>query len=331
MLEGRFSSALVIVLLAGTIWMIWPVLGALLLGIFTAYVFRYVKSRLDRAFNSKRASTAVMILIIFAIALLLVLGSTASLSVLQKDYQAFLNTLSGSAKFLIELFDLPSSFSTVADSVINDIGAGLKNFAFSTIQDLPNLVVSSFIFITSAIYFYAQGNRVSNSVFYIADSIEGKSGEIVREAVRSIHDFFEAVFITRAVTAVVMFFLSSAGLYIMDVTFWWGWSILIALFGFLPIVGAYLVYVPLGLILMVDSFGTGLAVILYGILVISTLPHYFLRPYVSAMRADEHPLVLFLGFVAGPIVMGLKGVFIGPSILVLTKDIFVHLYSAEEE
>lgn len=327
MFESKLSVVIVFVMVAGTFWMLWPVLGALLLGIFTAYLLRYLEKRLKKAFDSEFWASASLIGIMVLVLAFIILGSTASLSVLKKDYNAFLETLSGSLRLLITLFDLPGSFSTVADSIVSDIGQEIKNFAFSSIRDIPSLTINAFIFLTSAIYFFAQGDKSVNSLFHMADKLEGDIGEMLRESLRSIRDFFEAVFLTRTVTALVAFIIASVGFYFLNIGFWWGWGIVTAVFVFLPLLGAYLVYAPLGLILMgLGEFWTGLTVILYGILVISTLPHYLIRPYVSALRADEHPLLLFLGFVAGPLVMGLKGLFIGPSILVLTQDLFTFVY-----
>ncbi len=332
MFESKLSGLIFLVLLVGTFWMLWPVLGALLLGIFTAYVFRYLEKRLKKAFESHIVASSVLVAILILAAVLIVLGSTASLSVLEQDYNAFLEAISGSARFLIEVFELPESFSAVADAIVTDIGQGLKDFAFSSIKDLPSLAINAFIFLTSAIYFFAEGEKASNTLFHMADKLEARSGEILMVSIRSIRDFFEAVFLTRAVTAIVTFIIAGIGFYILNVGFWWGWGILTAIFVFLPILGAYLMYLPLGFILMaVEGFWTGMAVILYGILVISTLPHYLVRPYVSELRADENLFILFLGFVAGPLVMGLKGLFIGPSVLVLARDLFDHVYRREED
>lgn len=331
MFKSKVSVVIVSVLLAGTVWMIWPVLGALLLGMFTAYVFRYLRKRLNKAFDSEFWSSASLVGILVLLIALIILGSTAGLSVLKSDYNAFLETLSGSAKFLIALFELPETFSTITDSIVNSMGQGLRDFVFSSIKDLPRLTINAFIFLASAIYFFLEGDRASNAIFHMADNLEGKSGEILRQSVRSIRDFFEAVFLTRAVTAIVTFIIASIGFYFLNIGFWWGWSIVTSVFVFLPILGAYLVYIPLGLIFMaIENFWTGLTVILYGILVISTLPHYLIRPYVSSLRADENPLIVFLGFVAGPLVMGLKGLFIGPSMLVLTSDLFDYIYRQED-
>ena len=41
----------------------------------------------------------------------------------------------------------------------------------------------------------------------------------------------------------------------------------------------------------------------------------YIRPAISGRYADIHPLILLLGFVSGPLIMGIVGFILGPLIL----------------
>ena len=44
----------------------------------------------------------------------------------------------------------------------------------------------------------------------------------------------------------------------------------------------------------------------------------YIRPALSSKYADIHPLILFLGFVSGPLVFGIVGFIVGPLLLGIT-------------
>lgn len=87
-----------------------------------------------------------------------------------------------------------------------------------------------------------------------------------------------------------------------------------AFLAILPLVGAFIIYLPAGLILILSgSVVKGVVVILVGTLVISQVDS-FLRPFLIAGRASMHPLMLFFTIMGGIAMFGLLGVVLGPMI-----------------
>ncbi len=41
----------------------------------------------------------------------------------------------------------------------------------------------------------------------------------------------------------------------------------------------------------------------------------YLRPHISGKYADIHPMIFLLGFICGPLLLGLVGFIIGPLVL----------------
>ncbi|MFB6114757.1 MAG: AI-2E family transporter [Candidatus Nanohalobium sp.] len=114
------------------------------------------------------------------------------------------------------------------------------------------------------------------------------------------------------------------------------WSILIALAALLPLIAGFMVYGPVSLYYMLVASQPikGGLILIYGIIFLQIMPEIFLRPYVGSKSLDEHPLIIFLGFIAGPLVLGLKGLILGPLILILTKEFlfnYTNLVSSEPE
>lgn len=92
------------------------------------------------------------------------------------------------------------------------------------------------------------------------------------------------------------------------------WGAVMAFLSIIPFVGAFIIYVPAGLILIVGgAYVKGLIVIAVGVLIISQIDNV-LRPYLIAGKTCLHPLLLFFAIMGGIAIFGLLGLVIGPLI-----------------
>ncbi|MBD3402631.1 AI-2E family transporter [candidate division GN15 bacterium] len=92
------------------------------------------------------------------------------------------------------------------------------------------------------------------------------------------------------------------------------WGALMAFLSIIPLIGAFIIYVPAGIILIIaGSWVEGLIVIIFGSVVISQIDN-LLRPMLIAGKTSMHPLLLFFSIMGGIAVFGLLGVVLGPII-----------------
>jgi len=92
------------------------------------------------------------------------------------------------------------------------------------------------------------------------------------------------------------------------------WGAIMAFLAIVPFVGAFLIYVPAGIILMIGgSYVKGIIVILIGSLVISQTDNV-VRPFLISGKAAMHPLLLFFCILGGIYLFGLLGLVLGPII-----------------
>src|SRR3989440_127260 len=88
-------------------------------------------------------------------------------------------------------------------------------------------------------------------------------------------------------------------------------NLTISLFGFLPIVGSGLVWVPAAIALLISNRpGPAALITLVGLFVGNV--DYILRPMVFRRWANIHPLVTLVGALAGVPYFGILGLLIGP-------------------
>jgi predicted PurR-regulated permease PerM len=92
------------------------------------------------------------------------------------------------------------------------------------------------------------------------------------------------------------------------------WGAIMAFLSIIPVVGAFIVYVPAGVILIIGgSYVKGIVVLAVGAVVISQVDSV-LRPLIIAGKASMHPLLLFFAIMGGIALFGLLGVVLGPMI-----------------
>ena len=102
------------------------------------------------------------------------------------------------------------------------------------------------------------------------------------------------------------------------------WGIVTAFASLLP-VGATIVWVPAGLVLLLSGDTTrGLLMLLFGAVGISGIDNW-LRPMLLSGKTSASGLVVFFGLLGGGIAFGLIGLVIGPIVLVITGQLLEDL------
>jgi len=92
------------------------------------------------------------------------------------------------------------------------------------------------------------------------------------------------------------------------------WGTIMAFLSIIPFLGAFIVYIPAGIILIIGgSYIKGLVVIAIGTIVISQSDNV-LRPMLISGKTSMHPLMLFFTIMGGILLFGLLGIVLGPLI-----------------
>lgn len=99
------------------------------------------------------------------------------------------------------------------------------------------------------------------------------------------------------------------------------WGAIMSFLSVLPFLGAFVVWVPAGIFLLLSGHWiSALIVAVWGVVVIHPIDN-FLYPTLVGARIGMHPLVLFLAFVGGLIAFGPTGLILGPCIIALTAGL----------
>jgi len=322
------AHILLLLFLAGTLWMLWPFIGAILLGILTAHILHFLELELYKKLENRILSHSIILILLVGFTAGIIYGITSSVSTVTSNLQGFIDTLSGSTGFIIELFNLPSAITDLVQSVIEEIGASVRGWVVNQFQKLPSLLINTFIYFVTAAYFFKEGSFLRTKLFTTIKDMDEPHRTTLRELTESINTLFTDVFLPRTLLSLLSLLLASVGLYLMGIQFWWGWALLIAAVAFLPLLAPFIVYLPLGIIYMaIGDFWLGVIIIIYGILVLDTLPFLYLSPYIKTHSPYHHPAILFISFVSGLLVFGVKGLILGPLAITLTLHFLYNTYT----
>ena len=107
--------------------------------------------------------------------------------------------------------------------------------------------------------------------------------------------------------------------------FWWLalpapflWGVVMALLGVVPVLGAFVVWIPAAIFLAVEgNWGSALILTLWGILVVGTIDNLLLSILVGN-RLRLHTVLAFMSVVGGLMVFGSAGLILGPVALTIT-------------
>ncbi|MGZ5253236.1 MAG: AI-2E family transporter, partial [Flavitalea sp.] len=108
----------------------------------------------------------------------------------------------------------------------------------------------------------------------------------------------------------------------------WFWFAVTAITAMLPVVGAALAYIPLGLLQFAnDEVSKGVIVLLFGFIIIGSVDNIF-RFWLNKKLGDIHPLITIFGVIIGVNLFGFIGIIFGP-ILISLFLLLIKVYTNE--
>ncbi|HEX8476654.1 MAG TPA: AI-2E family transporter [Pyrinomonadaceae bacterium] len=182
------------------------------------------------------------------------------------------------------------------------------------------LLASTAIFFFTVFYVLTQRTRI---VSWIKLRVPGEYMPLYEELAKNVggalHGALWAVFIDQTFKAVVIFVCNL----VFNVPLAVALALAAFLVGFFPLLGVWVVYIPICVYLLVFRDQPTAAAIYFLIGTTLTLASsFFLRPFLAASQTRDFNFYwMLLALVAGVFVFGVPGIVLGPSILGFTKAV----------
>ncbi len=217
----------------------------------------------------------------------------------------------------------------IARDAIDKVGGLILNQTSWLIANGTKAVFYFCLMVFTMYYFFKDGERIISR----AKRLVPLSSDQVEATFRQLHDVIQATMYGGVVVALIQGLLGGTLFAILGITSPVFWGAIMAFLSIIPFLGAFVIYIPAGIILLVGgSYIKGILVIAIGTVVISQIDNV-IRPLLISGRTEIHPLLLFFSIMGGIVLLGLLGLVIGPLIaavfVTLIRIIDLRLHSAE--
>ncbi|MBU4245826.1 MAG: AI-2E family transporter, partial [Nanoarchaeota archaeon] len=156
-------------------------------------------------------------------------------------------------------------------------------------------------------------------------TLSSEDEHFISSIMRGLKRSFDVLFLSYITMSIIMAVVSFIGYSIFGVPHAFILALLTGLFGFLPILGVWMVYVPIAAY-MYYYLGNSLAaagVLIFGISMLTIFVPIILQPYLGAKKSGVSALTILLGFFSGPLIFGAKGLLLGPILFVMIETLIV--------
>ena len=181
------------------------------------------------------------------------------------------------------------------------------------IRRLSTVIFHFFLMSVSIFFLFRDGEMVMEKIKSLMPFSLKERENILRRIVEMI----QATIRGGIVVALVQGALGGLGFLVVGLSSPVFWGAAMAFLSFVPVVGAYLVWIPASLILLVQGpWYKGVILLLWGAILIS-LSDNVLRPILISGRTQIHTLLLFFGILGGLKAFGFVGFIAGPLIITI--------------
>ena len=193
---------------------------------------------------------------------------------------------------------------------IENVSAVILNQTSWLIANTTRMFFYFALMIFTMYYFFKDGEQIVHKVKRLMPLTPNQ----ISVTFSQLRDVIQATMYGGIVVALLQGLLGGIMFAVMGIPSAVFWGVIMAFLAIIPFVGAFIIYVPAGLILIIGgSYIKGILVIAIGSLVISQVDNV-VRPYLISGKTSMHPLLLFFTILGGIYLFGLLGIVIGPLI-----------------
>jgi len=297
-----------------------------------AIVFAPLQAKLQEHITRPWLSAVVMtILVIIIIVLPMIFLSLSLVTEVVQTYELVQNWINSGKyqdwfhvlqkPFFVKLKDEISNIVNLQSidlmSIVSSAMQRLSSFAVSQVtgivQNFSKTLFSFILMLFTLFYFFKDGTKIGE---FIIDLIP-LSSERRKEIVSQFSEVITATVLGDIVVAVLQGSLGGLAFWILGLPSPIFWGSLMTFLSILPVIGAPIVYIPAGVILLFQQeYTRGIILLIWGSVVVSQIDN-FLRPILISGKTKLHTLILFFSILGGIYVFGFLGIIMGPVIAAL--------------
>lgn len=213
---------------------------------------------------------------------------------------------------------------SLLDESVSDFRSYIVTSAPQFLSSAGEVMLGFFILFFVMYYLFAQGREIMQGIQKISplskkhhDALLGNINSVVRGVIEG-----------QIVLGLIQGLVAGIVFWALGVPNALFWGFVTAIVSMLPVVGAFMVWIPIaGWLLLSGMIWQAITLTVLGGAVISQIDNV-LRPYLVARYAEVHPALVLIGVLGGLGVFGIVGFILGPLILALFVA-FLRFYGEE--
>ena len=289
-----------------------PIIIPIIFGLLFAYIFNPVYKIIKSKTKGKNIPELILILsitIIVAIPIFYLVPTIVE--------QAF-NTYVQLQNFnFVEFFSrfFQSDFSeTFARSVDNIIGQGFSAFLNqfkNLLINLPSFLLQFAVFLFTFYFAIRDGDELKK---YIS-TLSPFSKETEKKFLKEFRGITNAIVFGQVLIGIIQGLALGVGLFILGIPNAIILTFIACLVSIIPVLGSWLVWLPVGLFLLLSGQTfAGIFILLYGALFVATIDNV-LRPYIISRQSNLPVALSVIGTIGGLYFFGITGLVLGPLVI----------------
>jgi predicted PurR-regulated permease PerM len=318
MSESAVSARLIakVVLVAATViaalylvYLVREVIGLVLIATFFALAIAPAVNWLDR----RRVPRWMAILVvylgigagIFGVGLLVVPPLVDGVEDLSNDLPGYVEDLRENETFreYDDKYDITDKLTEQAEELPSKLGDAAGTLADVTVNVL-NRFVQLFAILVISFFLLMDGGRIMAFGFrQLPPERERRLRKIADDVSEAIAGYVFGNFVISVLAGLVTY----VTLTILDIPFAVPLAVLFAFFDLLPLVGATIGGILVGLVVALVSFPAGLIVWVAVLIVYQQIENNVIQPYVYGRTVQIHPLVVIIAVLIGAALLGILG------------------------
>lgn len=316
---------LILFLLVVSLFICWPVLNMVILGVILALGIRSISRIIQSRIKYSSVSIVIAIILIVVPLVFLLMYIVFVISGFVSDFllvNGSISSLDSAFVFLdgyLPLGDFTLEVSNYLEYAIKQLAEFILNYMVQIAGKIANFSLDLFVLVCSTFYFARDGDRCFD---FIRSFVPEGDIDFFDDTICEIKSVLKSIFYGHFLTSLIIGVIAVIGYSLLGYPYGVFLGVITGIFQLIPVVGPWPVY---GL-LAVFEFCSGdytklIFVVLFGLFL--SLSDMYIRPALSSHYADIPSLVLLIGFLAGPLAYGIVGFVVGPLVLGITYAILI--------
>jgi len=293
-----------------------PILLAILFGIILAYLLRPAYLGLYKFLRSENLSA--LLIVLFTLSILLVptfllipVVATQAIAVYNSMQAIDITAIVESLPILSNSLSNPADVVAITSSFTSNFASFLLRAFQAIIFNLPSILLQIVIVLFTFFFTLRDHDKMKNYFLSVSP--------FPRDSHKKFYEKFtqvtNSILYGQLIVGLVQGIVAGIGYKIFGVPNALLLTILTMLVGVIPIIGPWLVWMPIDIYLFASGqTSSGIGLLIYGLLIINWIDN-LIRPFVVSKMAKMNSAIALIGMVGGLYVFGIMGLILGPLIL----------------